>query len=359
MRPYPLPPAAAARLPVARALLAGIALACSLKAGAGAWEVAAPGGLTWRIVEDSTRTRDGYVLERRYADGRADAQFGNGGSVVFALGPDNEGPATLRVDSAGRAWITGASQGPEGLRAVLLRFTAGGLPDPQFGVDGRAAVAPAGAQARAGEVLVLDDGSAWVAGVALDAAGQERSGAWRLRADGSVDNQFAARGLWQDAEAGATAISSIQQAPDGSITIGLRRLAAGQAWLETWAWNGAAATPHRATRMAVNERAMEQAQLQWRGGRWQWIGPTGLVIAEIAPGVAAASAAVMQAAAAAPRGWGAAASAAGSPPGQIAAPVADGRAAPAPEDGRGGWLVWAALALPAAWFGLRHWRRRP
>lgn len=348
---------------VARALLGGIALACSVEASASAsaWEVAAPGGLKWRIVEDSTRTRDGYVLERRYADGRADAQFGDGGSVVFALGPDNEGPATLRVDAAGRAWIAGASQGPEGLRAVLLRFTANGLPDPQFGVDGRAAVAPAGAQARAGEVLALDDGSAWVAGVVLDAAGQERSGVWRLRADGSVDSRFGTRGLWQDAEAGATAISGIQQAPDGSITLGLRRLTAGQPWLETWVWNGPAGAPRRATRMAVDERAMAQAQLQWRGGRWQWVGSDGLAITEIAPGFAAASAAAAQAAAAAATGWGTAVSAAGPPPGLMAAPVAGGRVAPASENEPGGWLLWAvlALALAAAWLGLHRWRRRP
>ena len=338
-----------------RAVLAGMALACCLSANAGPWEVAAPGGLQWRIVEDSTRTRDGYLLERRYADGRLDTQFGNAGVVVFALGADNEGPAALRVDAAGRAWIVGASQGADGLRAVVMRFTNNGLPDTLFARDGRAAVAPAGAQARALDLLPLDDGSAWVAGSIVDGAGQERSGAWRLRVDGSVDPRFGLGGLWQDEAGGATELSGVQRAPDGSVALGLRRRADGRAWLETWVWQPEAALPQAASRLAVDATAMGRAHLVWRDRRWQWVDPAGLAVA----GVASPRDVAIETHVASRAGTQVVASAAtaAASAGSVASPASAGHVG---EPLRGRWAVWllvaalAALALAATWFGLRR-----
>lgn len=345
--PHRLPFAA-----IAAIAAASLALLCCFSATAGSWDASAPGGLQWRIVEDATRTRDGYLLERRYPDGRLDAQFGNGGTVMFALGPDNEGPAALRVDAAGRAWIVGGSQAADGLRAVVLRFTANGLPDSLFALGGRAAVAPAGAQARALDVLPLDDGSAWVAGTIIDVTGQERSGAWRLHPDGSVDTRFGLGGLWQDDAAGATEVGSLQRAPDGSLALGLRRRADGRSWLETFTWTSRATTPRAESRTGVDEAAMDRAKMVWHDGRWQWIDAAGLAIA----GFAAPRDVGRAATAANATGTQIVASAAGAASASVSfasAPSVD-RAGGQAEGRWGTWLLLAALALPAAWFVLRR-----
>jgi hypothetical protein len=105
-------------------------------AWAGDWVASLPGGLLVAIVQDTTRVRDGYVLERRYPDGSPDPQFGDGGSLVFSLGNDNEGPAALRL--GGRAggrrerrrtqWRLAGAQRRQRRLQPGVGTTAGGVP---------------------------------------------------------------------------------------------------------------------------------------------------------------------------------------------------------------------------------------
>ena len=107
---------------------------------AGPWEARSAQGLILRLEQDSFRTRDGYLLSRRYPDGALDLLFGEQGSTVFSLGPDNEGPAALRLDDLGRIWVVGASAGRgDTLQAVVLRFDPLGQPDRSYGTAGRSA----------------------------------------------------------------------------------------------------------------------------------------------------------------------------------------------------------------------------
>ncbi len=257
-------------------------LALVTPAQAGPWEATQPDGRVLRIVQDSTRIRDGYVLERRYPSGEADAQFGSAGAQLFSLGADNEGPASLRSDALGRAWVAGASVGPQGARAVVLRFTPQGQPDTHFAQQGRSAVAPAGQQARALDLAPLGDGSAWVAGQVIDPQGAERTGAWRLLPNGSVDPRFGLGGLWRDREAGATEPAAVRVAPDGSVALGLRRSTGEQAWLETWAWPADGTVPRLLSRTAVPAADAAGSQLSWRSGQWQWLDAKGRVPASAA-----------------------------------------------------------------------------
>jgi uncharacterized delta-60 repeat protein len=94
------------------------------------------------------------VLVRYNADGSLDTSFGAGGKVLDSLGP-TEG-VSLAFDAAGRvltfgqAYIAGTWQTSN----VLVRYSAGGAPDPSFGVGGRVTALP-GMTSAAGRNLVI------------------------------------------------------------------------------------------------------------------------------------------------------------------------------------------------------------
>jgi uncharacterized delta-60 repeat protein len=219
-----------------------VALFCALQAGtpaqAGPWEAKTPQGQWVRLEQDAFRTREGYVLTRRYADGSLDAQFGEQGSVVFSLGPDNEGPAALRLDPLGRIWVAGASAGSgDKLEAVVLRFVRQGQPDLGYARQGRSAAQPGGRPARALDLAPQADGSVYVVGLVTQASGQERSGWWRLLPNGSVDPAFGLGGVWVDPGAESTEILDFTPTsgdPRSGLSLRLRRGTAPDAPVETW-----------------------------------------------------------------------------------------------------------------------------
>lgn len=320
-------------------------------AWAGDWVATLPNGLLVAIVQDTTRARDGYFLERRYPDGLPDPQFGSGGSIVFSLGNDNEGPAALRLDAQGRAWVAGASQSPDGQRAVLLRFTSAGQLDGSFAQAGRAAMAPAGREARATDVLPQDDGSAWVAGLVVDAGGAERSGVWRVRNDGNVDTRFGLGGLWLDKGRGATDSGGLQRNPGGEFAFGVRRMEDGRATLEVWAWLEGADPQRVHTEVLADARQIDHSTLAWRSGRWQWSGSA-------TPAATSATSGALRAAVVQPDPLGATIatpfSARPEAAASAAASAAVGTAASAPpEIDRAWWLLLPAAIVACGWW----WRR--
>lgn len=292
------------------------------------WVAALPGGGQLSIVEGK-----GYRLERQGADGRPDAGFGSGGTMPFTLGPDNDAPAMLRVDAQGRAWVAGATEAGGTLRPVVLRWTAAGQPDRSFGAGGRSQAVPAGREARATAVLPLDDGGAWVAGVVVDAQGDERSGLWRLRADGQLDSSVGLAGLWSDTGRNSEP-ADLARAPDGHFAIALRRAEGARTVLETWTWRDGG-TPQRTSATALTGHEPDDHRLTWQAGGWRW-GAGAAEAAEAPPPPAAEQA---PAAAVSPFATGTAATPA---------------AAPAEIDTTLGWWLLLPLAALAAWW----WRRR-
>ena len=222
-----------------------------------------------RIVQDVFHHRDGYVLERVYPDGSIDAGFGDQGRLIFTLGPDNEGPAALRVDALGRPWIAGASAGRgDRLQAVVLRFLASGVPDVAYADGGRSATAPAGRPARALDLAPLPDGSALVAGLVSDRQGQERAGWWRLSPDGRVDPRFGLGSLWVDGGEGSTQVLGLTSGGDGSVALALRRGEGAAARFEAWLLAPGESQP----RQGDSAPAAVPRTLRWQAGRWQWSG---------------------------------------------------------------------------------------
>lgn len=244
-----------------------LTLALATPAHAGPWQASTGQGLQLRIIQDSFRNRDAYLLERRYPDGTLDATFGQAGVVAFTLGPDNEGPAALRLDSAGRPWVAGASAGPgDTLVAVVLRFLPQGQLDVGYAVAGRAATAPAGQRARALDLAPQPDGSAWVAGTVVDGQGAEHTGWWRLGPDGRVDPRFGLGGLWQILDAAPAELISLTSAPDGSTALALRRGSAPDAPMQAWVLAPGASAPS----LVLQATGVAGAKLVWQGGAWRW-----------------------------------------------------------------------------------------
>lgn len=296
-----------------------------LAAWAGPWEATTPEGWTVRITQDSFRERDAYLLERLYRDGTPDVGFGRNGSTAFVLGPDNEGPAALRGDALGRWWVAGASVGADNLpKAVVLRFMALGWPDTSYAVAGRSAVAPAGRSARALDLLPQPDGSSWVAGIVSDAQGNERSGWWRLRADGNIDPSFGLGGLWQDSTPGAAEVVNLAAGESGAVALGLRRGQGAAVRLEVWQLAPGATSPTQIE--LVPSRPAEARRLVWRDGQWRWQDGADRLLAQLpatAQGVpAGASSAAPELAAALRQAPPAstAAQAAPAPPASVATP---------------------------------------
>lgn len=317
-------------------------------ATAGPWEATSAQGLTVRITQDPSRARDAYVLERRYPDGSLDANFGQQGATLFSLGPDLEGPAALRLDALGRPWIAGATAGAgDTLQAVLLRFSANGLPDASYGDGGRLVHAPAGRRARALDIAPMADGSCFVVGIVIDASGAERSGWWRVGPDGRVDTRFGLGGLWIDAGAGSTEIADFSAAADGSVALALRRLGGGGTSLESWIVAAGASAP-AAGPVTAAERG---ARLVWQAGGWRWTTDgqsTGRSLEAPARSASASTPPAPQTEAA--------------PQATPIAPAASASPRATEPTATSSWSFWGwlafALATPAIWWFLtRAWRR--
>ncbi len=277
--PHRQRPLRAQRQPLAAALL----LLGAAAANAGSWDARGSDGQQWLIVEDATRARDGFVLERRHADGRLDTRFGNAGSVIFSLGAAQGGPADLKVDAAGRPWVAGHTAAPEGQRAVLLRFLPDGKPDTGFAAAGRVSLAPRELPAHATDLLPSADGSAWVGGQIFEPTGHSRSGAWRVGASGKLDTGFAQAGLWLDPDAGDTEIGGLLLSAGGVVALGVRRNDGNKVSLETWAWPAAGGAPQRAAQVEARTAGeAEGAVFVLLGGVARWVAADGVAI-DVAP----------------------------------------------------------------------------
>jgi len=87
----------------------------------------------------STSSSQPFALARYNADGSLDAAFGNGGTVMTAIGTDQDGINSLAVQADGKIVVAGYSNyGSPGEPAMALaRYNADGSLDPTFGSSGK------------------------------------------------------------------------------------------------------------------------------------------------------------------------------------------------------------------------------
>lgn len=315
------------------ALLLAAALVAA-PAHAGSLQTRDAEGNAWNVVENDAGNQDDYLLRHADRNRQPPAGWGRNGAVEFSLGPDNDTPASLRVEPSGRAWMVGTGTSGGRPQPVVLRITADGQLDPRWGVQGRLQVNPGGLPVRANDLLPLSDGSVLVAGESPGAT--PKAVVFHLNADGRLDPAFGQGGLWtRPGPEGAVAVS-LGATPEGTVSVGVA-VRGPKASSEVWSLYDV--PPQLLSRDELSEDVDEDdLRIDWVGHRWQWFtdpGVRGLVPPATLgkPAPAAASAA--------------------NDPGQGAFnPFAEhaasgGGAAPAPADDGLPW-GWIALAVALA-----------
>jgi hypothetical protein len=355
----------AARRAAAVALAPALALALAGGAAAEQWNLTTAGGREVAIEEDIGPAGSRFQLVRTWPDGRDDTTFGRAGRVE--LPPTGRPPYAVRADADGRLFVVGgAAAAGRPATPFVMRFSADGAPDSRWPQGrGEARAWPGGPGGLAAEDAVSrPDGGAWVLGSTEGPRAQ--AVLWRLTAAGAVDEGFGAGGFLALGEAQASLRGiALLASPDGTLWIGVRREAAGEAVLEVHRLDPAAALPVPVSRQPPPDEADDAPRLEVRSARMGWLSeeadPPWTAVTAPMPG--SAFAAWAGAPAVAPVVVDAASAAGGAvfnPYAADAGPAARPSAtAPAATAGGTGW-GWAAggLAFGALTAFLFRWFRR-
>lgn len=148
--------------------------------------------------EDGTCLENGdtsFRVARLTVNGGLDPEFGDGGVVTTRVGEGRSQALDVLVQRDGS--IVAAGVGRAGGRDVfaLVRYAPDGSLDPGFG-SGGIALLPAGTSyAQVADVERGPDGTLYVAGQAVDAAGLPRIALARITAAGALDPAFGTGGV--------------------------------------------------------------------------------------------------------------------------------------------------------------------
>lgn len=164
----------------------------------------------------------GFGAVRLLPDGSLDTSFNDGGTLQFSPRPGQAASvshATLQAD--GKLLMVGLAQGSgTGLDFAIARVGVDGRPDAGFG-NGGSVVLPVGAgtdNARA--VVALEDGKILVAGTTRSSNNDVDSALVRLNADGSLDASFGSGGVAiARLTAGHDLFSQMAVQEDGKIVV--------------------------------------------------------------------------------------------------------------------------------------------
>jgi Domain of unknown function (DUF5122) beta-propeller len=204
---------------------------------AGTWTHTASTGLSVRIVADDGAGGIKLYVERLMPDGNVDLHHGVRGRAAFALGPDNDLPASMRLDALDRVLVAGATRASGGATLpVVLRFLPDGTPDPAWGDGGRSTEAPAAGNAQALDLLPLPDGSVVVVGM-IELKGDERAAVWRLRSDGRLDTSEKRSSSFVLESADASRVVSLTPVSERQLMLGVRVLADTDTQLEGYSFD--------------------------------------------------------------------------------------------------------------------------
>ena len=267
--PIPPPPArlAGRTLAACSRLVAFGALALvTASAQAGSLAVRDSDGRQWRALEDPADDAQGYVLERRGADGSLDERFGHGGRRPLVISAANDAPTGMRVDSRSRIWVVGASIAGGQPQAVVERYLPEGVPDLQWGLQGKVQLSPGGIAVKPNDLMPLSDGSVLVAGVAANLE-PSRAVVFHLRANGALDTAFGSAGTWQRAGAsdGSTA-TSLGASRTGAVAVAVA-VHGDNAVAEVWSLNDV--PPRRMLQQPLDDASdSEDLRVGWSGDRW-------------------------------------------------------------------------------------------
>jgi hypothetical protein len=235
---------------------------------AGSLNVRDPGGGQWLVVEDPSDDREDYLLKHLGTYRKPDPRFGRDGATAFVLGPDNDSPSSVRVESTShRVWMVGASLSGNQPQPVVARFDANGSIDTRWGVQGKVQLSPSGMPMRPNDVLPLADGSVLVAGETPN-LGSPRAVVFHLRSDGLLDPAFGSGGVWQRPGGEPAAATSLAVGGDGSIAVSVAIRGQKPAG-EIWSLNEV--PPLLLAKDALEDGVDEEdTRIEWLGDHWGW-----------------------------------------------------------------------------------------
>lgn len=264
-----------------RAAWAGAATALLFCAGtlAGPLDVRGPDGTRWRVNDDNEPS----LLERKLPGGKLDNAFGRDGRLTLDLIGQEGMVAALRVETTGRIWLGVTSMASGTSSPMVLRLQANGHTDNSWGAAGRSIASPVGQRLMVVDLLPMADGGAWVAGTLYGTQGENDTGLWRLKPNGTLDYGFGAGGLWKRPGPERSRPLSLAAGPDGLVALGVDVLTGREPGREIYVVGPNDRQP-RLEPMPSSPRNedddYEDSYLLWGGMGWVW--RQGLQTAELA-----------------------------------------------------------------------------
>ncbi len=156
------------------------------------------------------------LLVRYTADGMLDNSFGINGKVVHEFSTtSNDRLNCLAIAGDGKLVVAGGSYGAVLEEFLVARFDSDGNLDNTFSFDGSVHTDFFGLNDKAQAILIQPDGKILVAGDVDD--GNDKIGMVRYDADGAIDNSFGTNGKVTTAVGSTTRLDDIVLQPDGRI----------------------------------------------------------------------------------------------------------------------------------------------
>ncbi|MCW5199150.1 hypothetical protein VU05_00170 [Desulfobulbus sp. F1] len=176
----------------------------------------------------STTADKDFMLFRLLPDGSIDPAFNSDGTVTTAVGPFDDEALTLALQPDGKILAAGYSSSDKNRDFALVRYNSDGTLDHSFGTEGMAVTAVGSSHDEITDMIVQEDGSIVIAGVAQGVNGRVVV-LGRYLANGTPDLSFAKEGfslsvVGVDAQAESVALTESGRIfVSGSYSDGQRR----------------------------------------------------------------------------------------------------------------------------------------
>jgi uncharacterized delta-60 repeat protein/gliding motility-associated-like protein len=157
------------------------------------------------------------AVARFNIDGTIDNSFGTNGKITTAVGTADDLAHSILIDNNGRILVAGVAQTGAGYDLCLVRYTATGVLDNIFGINGKVITNFGYSNQEAFSIAIQPDGKIVAGGTVGSGYPFWDFAVMRYNEDGTLDNSFGTNGLVVTDLGRADNIMSIALQPDGKI----------------------------------------------------------------------------------------------------------------------------------------------